>query len=83
MNQSDSISVPQRTQFRQKLGAKISQVDKSNYHNHNAAISNNCQMRNIHVSLNAQRYPFVNVNDTKQSILKNAVAEAVENEANL
>ena len=40
-------------------------------------------MRNIHVSLNAQRYPFVNVNDTKQSILKNAVAEAVENEANL
>ena len=73
MRQCDSIAVPQTRQFNWRLAAKSGrekpryivvafQTDKSGNQTHNAAVFDHCQLRNIHVTLNAERYPAVDYN---------------------
>ena len=73
MRQCDSIAVPQTKQFNWRLAAKSGrekpryiivafQTDKSGDQTHNAAVFDHCRLRNIHVTLNAERYPAVDYN---------------------
>lgn len=73
MRQCDSIAVPQTSQFQWRLAAKggrekpryiivAFQTDKGNDQLHNAAVFDHCRLRNIHVTLNAERYPAVDFN---------------------
>ena len=73
MRQCDSISVPQTSQFTWRLGSKSGlerpryiivafQTGKSNDQTQNAAVFDHCRLRNIYVTLNAERYPAVDFN---------------------
>lgn len=73
MRQCDSIAVPQSTQFTWRLAAKAGrekprwiivgfQTDRSNDQVHNASVFDHCRLKNIHVNLNAERYPAVDFN---------------------
>ena len=73
MRQCDSIAVPQTSQFHWRLAAKSGrekprwiivafQTERDNDQLHNAAVFDHCRLRNIHVTLNAERYPAVDFN---------------------
>ena len=82
MSQCDSIAVPQALQFNWRLSSKggrkkpkyivvAFQTDWSGDQTHNAAVFDHCRLRNIHVKLNAERYPAV---DYKVDFNQNKVA---------
>ena len=69
MRQCDSIAVPLSTQFTWQLAAKEGsekprwfQTVRSNNQEHNAAVFDHCRLKNIHITLNAERYPAVDFN---------------------
>lgn len=73
MRQCDSIAVPETSQFNWRLTAKSGrekpryvivafQTGKSNDQTQNAAVFDHCRLRNIYVTLNADRYPAVDFN---------------------
>ncbi|XP_063447224.1 uncharacterized protein LOC134726736 [Mytilus trossulus] len=73
MRQCDSIAVPQASQFNWRLAAKSGrekpryivvafQTNRSGDQTHNAAVFDHCRLRNINVTLNAERYPAVDYN---------------------
>ena len=89
MRQCDSIAVPQTTQFNWRLAAKSGrekprwiivafQTDRSNVQTHNATVFDHCRLRNIHVTLNAERYPAV---DYDAGFTQNKVARVFKQAA--
>ena len=73
IRQCDSIPVPQSTQFTCRLAAKAGrekprwiivgfQTNRTNNKEHNAAVFDHCRLKNIQVTLNAERYPVVDFN---------------------
>ena len=73
MRQCDSISVPQSTSFTWRLSVKSSpekpryiivafQTDKSGDQEHNPALFDHVDLRNMYVMLNSTRYPAVDYN---------------------
>ena len=79
MLQCDNVPVPNNTGFTWRLGVKSSpdiprfiivgfQTGRNNKQNKNTAVFDNCQVRNIYVTLNAKRYPDI---DYENDFLQN------------